>query len=465
MRFVLGIAIIALLCGCTSLPQKKVFTSIDFDNLRFLEGRWIGHAPDGSPFYEEYTFVGEREMRSERHSDASYSNSTDGSTVVLEAGQVTSTWNEFTWMALEIVPGKACFVPIKAPSSFCWERKSDTQVHVTQRWADESGNPQEYVVALQRPPLSRHSDSQSDGSDGDVAKQDLIPAHSVTPARSDPGERSEHSAIAADSAAPTVEEFTSHGASIGARIFYPANNAGKARSAVVLFHGGGWNEGDASWMDAIAEQYSQLGMVAVSVGYRLSRDGVTPFDAVADARNAIRWVRRESNRLRVDPNKVAALGTSAGGHLAASTAIFDEPSGSDISSVPNALVLRSPAVSVATSTWFQKLSGGKAQAAALSPDLHVRPGLPPMILLQGELDNVTPAAGARAFCQRMEARGNTCRLELYPSVGHLFTRNLASQEVPDYAAIDREVTKQANEAAIAFLREHGLVADASTPSR
>lgn len=268
---------------------------------------------------------------------------------------------------------------------------------------------------------------------------------------------------AADSPAPSLEEFASQGAKIGVRIFHPDSGADKARSAIVLFHGGGWSEGDASWMDAIAGKYSQLGMVAVSVGYRLSRDGVTPFDAVADARNAIRWIRQESGRLGIDPDKVVALGTSAGGHLAASAAIFDEPSGSDISSVPNALVLRSPAVSVAASKWFQKLSGGEAQAAALSPVLHIRSGLPPTILLQGEQDNVTPASEAREFCQRMQARGNTCRLKLYPSVGHLFTRNLDSQEVPDYTAIDMEATQDANEAAASFLKEHGFIAGASAP--
>ncbi|WP_454832502.1 alpha/beta hydrolase [Pseudoxanthomonas wuyuanensis] len=258
---------------------------------------------------------------------------------------------------------------------------------------------------------------------------------------------------------PALEGFTSLGTRIDVRVFSPSHNNGKRRSAIVLFHGGGWNEGEAGWMDGIAEQFSGLGMVAVSVDYRLSRDGVTPFDAVADARNAIRWVRQEADRLGIDPDKVVALGTSAGAHLASSTAIFDEPWGSAASSVPNALVLRSPAVSVATSSWFRKLTGGAAQAAALSPDLHVRSGLPPMLLLQGEEDNVTPAAGAQRFCERMRERGNICRLNLYPEVGHLFTRNLASQEIPDYSAIDRAVSKDASDASIAFLKEHGFIVD------
>jgi len=63
------------------------------------------------------------------------------------------------------------------------------------------------------------------------------------------------------------------------------------------------------------------------------------------------------------PGKIAALGTSAGAHLAAAAAIFDEPWGSDVSASPDVLILRSPAISVADSSWFKKISGG-----ALNPN-------------------------------------------------------------------------------------------------
>ncbi|MEO7916968.1 MAG: hypothetical protein ABIR16_04940 [Dokdonella sp.] len=150
MRLVLAIAILVLVCGCASAPEKKMFTSSDFDNLRFLEGRWIGKAPDGSAFYEEYRFVAAGKLRSDRHADATFSSSNESSTVVLHDGRVTSTWNDFTWIASALVPGKACFVPVNAPSSFCWERASENEVHVIQRWKDEHGAQQEYVVVLLR---------------------------------------------------------------------------------------------------------------------------------------------------------------------------------------------------------------------------------------------------------------------------------------------------------------------------
>lgn len=243
-------------------------------------------------------------------------------------------------------------------------------------------------------------------------------------------------------------------------VFAPAASASAPRAAIVLFHGGGWIVGDASWIHGNARLLAEAGMVAVSVDYRLSdpeRREVTPFDAVADARAAIRWVRREAGRLGVDPERVAAGGVSAGGHLAAAAAAFDEPFGDEVSARPDLLVLWSPAVSVAGSGWFRRLTGGVAQAASLSPDLHVRPGMPPAILLQGAEDTVTRAAGAERFCARMRQSHVTCELHLYPGVGHLFTRNLEQQEEPDYSALDREIDAQADAEAVEFLRGMGFI--------
>ena len=127
-----------------------MFAAADLAHLRFLEGRWIGRSPAGADFYERYSFSGDSEMRSERFPDAGFAAPTDGSVVALRDGRVVSTWREFTWEASELTPVRACFEPVNAPSAFCWERVSDQEVRVTQRWSDERGAPQQYVVALRR---------------------------------------------------------------------------------------------------------------------------------------------------------------------------------------------------------------------------------------------------------------------------------------------------------------------------
>jgi acetyl esterase len=253
-----------------------------------------------------------------------------------------------------------------------------------------------------------------------------------------------------------IEKIAGSGGPLIVRIFEPPNDTPGTRAAIRLIHGGGWTTGDASWMDSDATPYASLGMLALSLDYRLS-DGltVTPFDALEDVRTALRWMRAQSNRLRIDPNKIAVLGESAGGHRAASAAVFSEPYGSDISAKPNVLILSSPAVSVAQLKSFQKLSGGPAQAASLSPDLPISGNMPPTFVLQGEKDSVNPAEGVIAFCERMVANNNICVLKVYKDVGHMFTRNLLQQD--DYASIDQDVSRQASEASVSFLRALGFV--------
>lgn len=143
--------LLVLLAACASTTESRpMFTESDFSHLTFLEGRWEGTGPDGKPFYEQYAFPSATEMKSTRFADSSFGTATDGSTVTLDAGRIVSTWGEFTWHASEVAPGKACFVPVNAPSSFCWERLSPTSVQVTQRWTDEHGVAQQFAVPLRR---------------------------------------------------------------------------------------------------------------------------------------------------------------------------------------------------------------------------------------------------------------------------------------------------------------------------
>src|SRR5690606_11095614 len=142
---------LALLAACASFTgSSSMFTASDFAHLKFLEGRWEGTGPDGKPFYEEYSFPSSTEMRSSRYADDTFSAVQDGSVVALHDGRVTSTWQEFTWQASELTDGKACFTPVSAPSSFCWERVSSNSAQVTQRWTDQNGQAQQYVVPLRR---------------------------------------------------------------------------------------------------------------------------------------------------------------------------------------------------------------------------------------------------------------------------------------------------------------------------
>lgn len=84
---------------------------------------------------------------------------------------------------------------------------------------------------------------------------------------------------------------------------------------LVFIHGGGWSGGKRSDYHYYGVKFAERQYVVATITYRLS--GEAPFPAaVQDAKCAVRWMRANANRLGVDPNKIAVVGGSAGGHLA-----------------------------------------------------------------------------------------------------------------------------------------------------
>jgi acetyl esterase len=194
------------------------------------------------------------------------------------------------------------------------------------------------------------------------------------------------------------------------------------RACFVSIHGGGWVGGQPRRNYPFAAHAASLGMVGISVEYRLmkSGSGVTPFECVKDGRSALRYVRAHAAELGIDPNKIAAHGGSAGGHVAAGTALFegvDEP-GDDIkiSPVPNALVLHFPVIDTSKEGYGSGKIG--ARWREISPLERVRPGVPPTLILHGTGDTTTPFKGAQAFHDAMLKAGNRCELVVQPGGVH-----------------------------------------------
>jgi len=101
-------------------------------------------------------------------------------------------------------------------------------------------------------------------------------------------------------------------------VYRPQRSRVRTTPAVLVVHGGGWRFGDKSRMTAVASALAQAGLVAVNVNYSLAawwRPGYPR--QLRELRGAVRWIRRNADRLGVDRSRVGALGSSAGGHLAA----------------------------------------------------------------------------------------------------------------------------------------------------
>ncbi len=175
----------------------------------------------------------------------------------------------------------------------------------------------------------------------------------------------------------------------------------KEYPAIVIFHGGGWSVGEASWGFNSAKHYASKGMVAFSVQYRLqeSDNATTPYESVLDAQNAIRWVRKNASKFSINDNMIASYGWSAGAHLAACAAIFnnlDAPNES-VSSSPNLLLLKSPALSLLLYPNFQKRLHDKIDVREISPAEFVSENTPPTIIVIGKDDTVTPLQGSETI--------------------------------------------------------------------
>lgn len=243
-----------------------------------------------------------------------------------------------------------------------------------------------------------------------------------------------------------------------AHIFYPADKDLKEQnSAIVIFHGGGWSTGEPSWGFKTAERYAAKGMVAIAAQYRLSdQEDITPTDAMEDARNIILWLRMNSEQLQIDKDKIVAYGWSAGAHLASCAAVFYSTDSSEtVTSVPNALVLKSPALSLKNDGWFKKLLGDGRTVGEYSPAEHIKEDMPPSIILVGKYDTVTPARQSKLFHENMLKFGNESYLHIYDGVGHLFT----PKDQPDdgFPHADKKTQAKANNEVDLFLKRLGYI--------
>lgn len=186
------------------------------------------------------------------------------------------------------------------------------------------------------------------------------------------------------------------------------------RPAIVFFFGGGWENGKLTQFETQAIHLARRGMVAARADYRVkSRHGVTPEKCVEDAKSAVRWMRAHAAKLGVDPQRIVAAGGSAGGHIAACTALTEGLDAEDedrtISSKPNALVLFNPVLRFDDVPQLMKrINNDTTLGKLLSPTLHVSNNTPPTLILFGTADPLKSQGDA--FLAQARASGSRAEL-------------------------------------------------------
>jgi acetyl esterase/lipase len=203
--------------------------------------------------------------------------------------------------------------------------------------------------------------------------------------------------------------------------------------AVVMIHGGGWEGGDKREFYGHIPNYLAQGVACFPISYRLSGQAQYPA-CVDDCCAAVRWVRAHAADYQVDPDRIAVLGGSAGGHLSlmvatAPTADTDVDShGKKLKSlVVAAAGLDGPMDMTVLATYqattpeeqrnlayaqavAKKLLGGTPQEApdkyvAASPISRVTADTPPALLLYGTKDTLVPPAQQTAMADKLKAAG------------------------------------------------------------
>jgi acetyl esterase len=237
-------------------------------------------------------------------------------------------------------------------------------------------------------------------------------------------------------------------------VFLPKDRASLAerRPAILCIHGGawsGWRGGDCTtWDGGIfaphARYFAGRGMVAVTISYRnVPQPGKEPAafeagpclaDLIADCRSAMRYLRQHADELGIDSNRIAVIGDSAGGHLAAALGTIDrfDNRGDDAktSAMANLVVTCNPITDLSDPRWFTYLqqqsrpiednTSREDRAKAVSPLWNVSKDSAPTLAIHGLADTIVLPRHSSELIERIKQTGVAAELSTVPGASHAF---------------------------------------------
>lgn len=221
--------------------------------------------------------------------------------------------------------------------------------------------------------------------------------------------------------APQVMTYAQRGTT-RLQLDYYRPPSGPALPLIVVFHGGGWVSGSRSDMSAVCVALSKAGYAVASVSYRLAPKDLWPAQ-IEDARAAVRYLRANAERLRLKPDRIAALGFSAGGHLSSWLGVSGKPEErvQAVVSIAGIHDLAMPLTKEGESYRIvQRLLGPndpKGRSAA-SPISKVDAKSAPHYFIQGEADPLVPVSQSKAMLAKLQAMQVPAQLELVPKMAH-----------------------------------------------
>jgi acetyl esterase/lipase len=226
-------------------------------------------------------------------------------------------------------------------------------------------------------------------------------------------------------------------------IWYPRDSSTPAPT-LVFIHGGGWIFGSKEGAVYQLLPYLERGWRVVNVEYRMAGNSLAP-GAVEDTRCALRWIYRSAKQWNFDTSKIVLTGQSAGGHLSLITGMLPDGTPLDnrcyadakygdvpmkvaaivnwygISDVND--LIQGPNLKNYAVMWMGAMPNAAEVARSVSPLTYVRAGLPPIITIHGDKDDVVPYTQATRLKEALDKAGVTNRLVTVSGGGHgMFTQ-------------------------------------------
>lgn len=192
-------------------------------------------------------------------------------------------------------------------------------------------------------------------------------------------------------------------------------------AAVILVHGGGWTAGNkqASFIQPLFPVLDVSGLAWFSIDYRLSPRYQHPA-AAEDVEQAIRYVKEHAREFRIDPNRIALMGESAGGHLVALVGLHHGLDTGVAAVVPfyggldlEALIVEKGSVGKGFANFLGVTDLSEKSRKIMreaSGSNYVRPDAPPFLLIHGTKDEAVPYGQSVNFAAQLKAAGVPCDL-------------------------------------------------------
>lgn len=230
-------------------------------------------------------------------------------------------------------------------------------------------------------------------------------------------------------------EYLEPGRKEKADLYLPAQaKAGERRPAVLIIHGGGWSGGEknATREINIGTNLVANGYVGMSIDYVLAtKEKPTWPQNLHDCKTAVRWLRKNADRLQINPDRIGVIGGSAGGHLTAMLAVtapkdgFDPagPYGEYSCAVQCAVDLYGPAELL---EWHDISMLGKSRTEApelykkASPTTYVSKDNAPLLILHGTADKTVDLKQSEIFAEALKKAGANYEFIVVPGAPHTF---------------------------------------------